>query len=61
VVLPMARWDRMTEKALRFAVLLSKDIKVLNVDCDDGEESLLYGVGGERAEAIREKGCPNRN
>jgi len=38
VVIPMARWDRMTEKAMRFGVLLSKEIKVLNVSCDDGEE-----------------------
>jgi hypothetical protein len=31
VVIPMARWDRMTEKALRFGLLLSKEIKVVNV------------------------------
>jgi len=40
VVIPMARWDRMTEKALRFALLLSKEIKVLNVIGCDGEETL---------------------
>ncbi len=40
VVIPMARWDRVTEKALRFGLLLSADIKVVHVDCDDGEESL---------------------
>jgi hypothetical protein len=40
VVIPMARWDRVTEKALRFGMLLSKEIKVVNVDCDDGEEAL---------------------
>ncbi len=40
VVIPMARWDRITEKALRFGMLLSKEIKVVNVDCDDGEASL---------------------
>ena len=40
VVIPMARWDRITEKALRFGMLLSKEIKVVHVDCDEGEESL---------------------
>ena len=56
VVIPMARWDRMTEKALRFGVLLSKEIKVVNVDCDDGENSLC-GVWDENVlKPIREKG-----
>jgi amino acid transporter len=58
VVLPMARWDRMTEKALRFAVLLSEEIKVLNVDCDDGEESLCTVWDENVIKPIREKGLP---
>jgi hypothetical protein len=40
VVIPMARWDRITEKALRFGLLLSKEINVVHVDCDEGEEAL---------------------
>jgi amino acid transporter len=40
VVIPMARWDRITEKAMRFGMLISKEIKVVNVDCDDGEQAL---------------------
>jgi amino acid transporter len=47
VVIPMARWDRITEKALRFGLLLSKDIKVVHVDCDEGEESLC-GIWNEK-------------
>jgi amino acid transporter len=58
VVLPMARWDRMTEKAMRFAVLLSTEIKVLNVDCDDGEESLCTVWDENVLKPIREKGLP---
>ena len=58
VVLPMARWDRMTEKALRFGVLLSTDIKVINVDCDDGEESLCNTWEDNVLGPIREKGLP---
>ncbi len=58
VVIPMARWDRMTEKAMRFGVLLSTEIKVINVDCDDGEDSLC-GVWDENVLGpIRAKGLP---
>jgi hypothetical protein len=56
VVIPMARWDRMTEKALRFGVLLSREIKVVNVDCDDGEESLCNIWDANVIGPIREKG-----
>lgn len=37
VVIPMARWDKITEKALRFGLLLSQDIKVVHVHSDDAE------------------------
>ncbi len=40
VVIPMARWDRITEKAMRFGLLLSKDIKVVHVHSDDEEGRL---------------------
>ncbi|MGD0446155.1 MAG: APC family permease [Edaphobacter sp.] len=40
VVIPMARWDRITEKALRFGLLLSKEIKVVHVHSADEEGSL---------------------
>jgi amino acid transporter len=40
VVIPMARWDRITEKAMRFGLLLSKDIKVVHVHSDDEEGGL---------------------
>jgi hypothetical protein len=58
VVLPMARWDRMTEKAMRFAVLLSNEIKVINVDCDDGEDALCNSWDKNVLIPIREKGLP---
>jgi amino acid transporter len=35
VVIPMARWDRISEKALRFGMLMSKDLKVVHVHSDD--------------------------
>ena len=37
VVIPMARWDRITEKALRFGLLLSSEIKVVHIHSDDTE------------------------
>jgi amino acid transporter len=40
VVIPMARWDRISEKAMRFGLLLSKEIKVVHVHSDDEEDSL---------------------
>jgi len=40
VVIPVARWDRITEKAMRFGLLLSKEIKVVHVHSDDEEGSL---------------------
>jgi amino acid transporter len=58
VVLPMARWDRMTEKAMRFAVLLSAEIKVINVDCDDGEDALCNVWDFNVLNPILEKGLP---
>ena len=40
VVIPMARWDKITEKALRFGLLLSKDIKVVHVHSEDEPHAL---------------------
>ena len=41
VVIPMARWDKITEKAMRFGLLLSKEIKVVHVHSDDDEDGGL--------------------
>jgi amino acid transporter len=35
VVIPMARWDRIAEKALRFGMVMSQDLKVVHVHSDD--------------------------
>ena len=40
VVIPMARWDRITEKAMRFGLLLSKEIKVVHIHSADEEGNL---------------------
>src|SRR3984957_9664528 len=56
VVIPMARWDRITEKAMRFGLLLSKEIKVVHVHSDD-EGGRLDEIWDEHVMApIRAKG-----
>jgi amino acid transporter len=58
VVIPMARWDRMTEKALRFGVLLSKEVKVINVEGIEGESPLADIWEENVLKPIHEKGLP---
>jgi hypothetical protein len=40
VVIPMDRWSRITEKGMRFAITMSKEIRAVHVDCEDDEESV---------------------
>jgi amino acid transporter len=51
VVIPMARWDRVAEKAMRFGLLLSKEIKVVHIHSDneggEGDEG-LEGIWGDK-------------
>jgi hypothetical protein len=42
VVIPMAKWSRLTEKALRFALIISKDIQVAHVACEQQPEGLAH-------------------
>ena len=35
VIIPMARWDKLTEKAMRFGMLMSPVVKVVHVESDD--------------------------
>jgi hypothetical protein len=42
VVIPMARWDKLAEKALRFGMTLSPSLKVVHVD--DGEGAPLEAM-----------------
>jgi hypothetical protein len=37
VVIPMARWDKITEKAMRFGMTMSTQVKVLHVDSDEAD------------------------
>lgn len=37
VVIPMARWDKISEKAMRFGMLMSNEVKVVHVHSDEGD------------------------
>jgi amino acid transporter len=56
VVIPMARWDRITEKALRFGLLMSKELKVVHVHSDNEPEGLEEIWAEKIAEPIRKQG-----
>jgi amino acid transporter len=58
VVIPMARWDRITEKAMRFGLLLSKEIKVVHIHSAD-EEGHLDEIWDDFVKApIKQKRLP---
>ena len=40
VIIPVDRWSRITEKGLRFALMLSREIRAVHVDCEDDVESI---------------------
>ncbi|WP_213807659.1 APC family permease [Granulicella sp. dw_53] len=57
VVIPMARWDRITEKAMRFGLVMSKDIKVVHVHSDDDNDGGLAEVWDDKViTPIRKEG-----
>ena len=40
VVIPIDRWSKITEKGLRFALMLSREVRAVHVDCEEDEESV---------------------
>jgi amino acid transporter len=40
VVIPVDRWSKITEKGLRFALMLSKEVRAVHVDCEEDQESV---------------------
>jgi amino acid transporter len=56
VVIPMARWDRIAEKAMRFGLLLSKEIKVVHVHSDDEPAGLEEEWRDKVLEPLRKEG-----
>ena len=56
VVIPMAGWNRISEKALRFGLLLSKEIKVVHVHSDDEAHGIDKDWEDKILAPIRESG-----
>jgi hypothetical protein len=56
VVIPMAGWNRISEKALRFGLLLSKDIKVVHVHSEDEAHGIDEDWNEKILAPIRENG-----
>jgi amino acid transporter len=59
VVIPMAGWNRISEKALRFGLLLSKEIKVVHVHSEDEPHGLDMDWDDKILAPIREEGLPD--
>ena len=51
VVIPMARWDRISEKAVRFGLLMSHQVKVVTVRSDVYRLRPHLGGDGEQADS----------
>ena len=56
VVIPMASWNRVAEKAMRFGMLLSTDVKVVHVHSEDEEHGLEEEWERLILEPVRAKG-----
>src|SRR6201994_3667611 len=56
VVIPMAGWNRISEKALRFGLLLSKEIKVVHVHSEDEVHGIDKDWEDKIVAPIREAG-----
>jgi amino acid transporter len=58
VVIPMAGWNRISEKALRFGLLLSKEIKVVHVHSEDESHGIDQDWDEKILGPIRKGGIP---
>jgi amino acid transporter len=58
VVIPMDRWSRITEKGLRFALTLSKEVRAVHVDCEDDQESVCNMWEANVAGPLRRANLP---
>jgi hypothetical protein len=59
VVIPTAGWNRISEKALRFGLLLSKEIKVVHVHSSDEAHGIEEDWAEKILAPIREAGFPD--
>jgi hypothetical protein len=57
MMLPVERWSAVSEKALRFAWSLSRDVHIIHVECE-GEDSLAERYDALVAIPAKEAGLP---
>lgn len=57
VVIPMARWDKLSEKAMRFGLIISKNIKVVHVASDEPDQ-LSPAWESQVLTPVRQTGMP---
>jgi hypothetical protein len=58
VVVPVDRWTKITEKALRFAMSLSKEVKAVHVDFDETDDELIENWKRLIEDPLRSKDMP---
>lgn len=59
VVIPMARWNKIAEKALRFGMTMSSNLKVVHVDSDDEDADAVDRMWHDMVLApLRSAGLP---
>jgi amino acid transporter len=58
ILIPVVRWDMVSEKALRYAWSVSREIRVLHVECGEDTESLCRNWERLVEKPAREAGLP---
>jgi amino acid transporter len=58
VIVPMDRWSRISEKGMRFALTLSREIQVVHVESSDDKESLTDMWERDIVEPVKAAGLP---
>ena len=58
VILPMDKWNRISEKGLRFALMMSPEVEVVHVDCGDEQDSICEAWHEKVLKPIQAAGLP---
>jgi amino acid transporter len=61
VVVPILRWDKLAQKGLRFALVLSPDVQALHVDIGEGSRELRENWRRFVEEPAKQAGFPTPN
>ncbi len=56
VIIPIDRWSRLSEKALRFALAISPDVQAVHVDLEENQQSVADGWEKNVAAPLRAAG-----